>query len=180
MHHSSIQHLHWHERTGFLSGRELCFLQHLSDPGDSLALYQTLVPEGCNSTGLKKALATLYSITYCFYYRNQFLRKIIGHNSDYYTYFAHQLHQFSSISIITKGKANPLSRSTDLLVKIQKEILNKEDQTKKELIYMIQLEVKKHSSVQPGGGPETPSTPVNWDQRALWSKEASPKTSHLL
>lgn len=32
---------------------------------------------------------------------------------------------------------------------------------------MIQLEVKKHPSMQPGGGPETPSAPVNWDQRAL-------------
>lgn len=41
VHPASIPRLHWHERTGFLPGRELCFLQHLSDSKDPLAFYQT-------------------------------------------------------------------------------------------------------------------------------------------
>lgn len=110
---SSIQHLCWHTRTGLLSGRELCFLQHLSDPRDSLARYQILVLEGCNSTGFKikkPLLLCTPKFTYRLYYRNQFLRKITGHNSYYYTYYAHQLHQFSNINLISKGKVNPLQR----------------------------------------------------------------------
>lgn len=60
VHPSSTQYLHCRERTGFLSRRELCFLQHLSDPREPLVLYQTLKSQrAVKSTGfLKKKSAS--------------------------------------------------------------------------------------------------------------------------
>lgn len=57
-----------------------------------------------------------------------------------------------------------------------------QDKERADLHDPIRGEKKKttHSSVQPGGGPETPSNPVNRDQKALCSKGASPGISHLL